>query len=398
MQRSLISSAAITAFLLATAQALAATSPDAFIKDAVQGDNSEIMLGLLAQQKGASDKVRDFGKMLATDHATAKDEAMAVAKQIGVTPSDQPSADAEAEKTKLSGLSGSAFDNEFAAFMVKGHEENIKKFQEQADAKQGPTSDLAAKQLPVLEKHLQMAKAGESNDATSASMGSAPTEEPKDQWRASKLAGVPIYGPDNKEVGKITDVLMSKDGKAQAIVIGVGGFLGLGEKNVSVPYDKVKFTDQPVTLPAATPTPIATPAGTARQCGRGDGKRPCGDARRPSDASEGERSLSRPWRNRHDRGSVERGPELPLRELTRKAPRWRRRPERSGGVPRRPYLLHPRGLETDDPRGALPRGVVAGPSPPLSSTPSSVLALLDKRRSDVRRSRPTDTRVPNSSG
>lgn len=81
-------------------------------------------------------------------------------------------------------------------------------------------------------------------------LASAPTQESPDQWRASKLAGVAIYGPDNKSVGKITDVLMSHDGKAELVVIGVGGFLGIGQKDVALPFDQVKFTDKPINPPA----------------------------------------------------------------------------------------------------------------------------------------------------
>ncbi len=72
------------------------------------------------------------------------------------------------------------------------------------------------------------------------------TQEQADSWRASKLSGVAIFGPDNKKVGSVTDILMDHDGKASAIVIGVGGFLGLGQKDVAVPFDQVKFSDQPM--------------------------------------------------------------------------------------------------------------------------------------------------------
>ncbi len=99
------------------------------------------------------------------------------------------------------------------------------------------------------------------------------TQQGADHWLASKLSGVAIFGPDNKKVGDITDVLMDHDGKASAIVIGVGGFLGLGEKNVAVPFDQVKFTDQsmagspgsgvaPSGVPAATMNGVASPAAT----------------------------------------------------------------------------------------------------------------------------------------
>jgi sporulation protein YlmC with PRC-barrel domain len=73
-----------------------------------------------------------------------------------------------------------------------------------------------------------------------------------DMWRASKLAGVNVYGPDNKKVGDITDVLMGKDGKAAFVVVGVGGFLGIGEKDVAIPFDKVKFTQEPMAKPTAS--------------------------------------------------------------------------------------------------------------------------------------------------
>ncbi len=85
--------------------------------------------------------------------------------------------------------------------------------------------------------------------AFAADAGALSQESP-DQWRASKLAGVAIYGPDNRSVGKISDVLMSKDGKAEYVIVGVGGFLGIGEKDVAIPYDQVKFTDQPIVSPA----------------------------------------------------------------------------------------------------------------------------------------------------
>lgn len=79
-----------------------------------------------------------------------------------------------------------------------------------------------------------------------------------DMWRASKLVGVNVYGPDQKKVGDINDVLMGKDGKAAFVVVGVGGFLGIGEKNVAIPFDKVSFTQEPINPPTTAGT--AAPA------------------------------------------------------------------------------------------------------------------------------------------
>jgi sporulation protein YlmC with PRC-barrel domain len=66
-------------------------------------------------------------------------------------------------------------------------------------------------------------------------------QKPTD-WRGSKLIGTSVYGQDNKSIGDINDVLIANDGKVNAVVIGVGGFLGVGEKNVAVPFDKLQVS------------------------------------------------------------------------------------------------------------------------------------------------------------
>ena len=51
-----------------------------------------------------------------------------------------------------------------------------------------------------------------------------------------------VYDPANSKIGEIMDVLLSADGKVNALIIGVGGFLGMGEKDVAVPFGAVKHT------------------------------------------------------------------------------------------------------------------------------------------------------------
>jgi sporulation protein YlmC with PRC-barrel domain len=65
-------------------------------------------------------------------------------------------------------------------------------------------------------------------------------------WRASKVVGLSVYNEKNESVGSINDLLMDKSGNIKAVVLGVGGFLGVGEHLVAVPFDKIKFVDQPV--------------------------------------------------------------------------------------------------------------------------------------------------------
>jgi sporulation protein YlmC with PRC-barrel domain len=70
-------------------------------------------------------------------------------------------------------------------------------------------------------------------------------------WRASKLVGLSVYNEKNESVGSINDMLTDKNGKITAVVIGVGGFLGVGEHLVAVPFEKMKFSTEPVVYTGA---------------------------------------------------------------------------------------------------------------------------------------------------
>jgi sporulation protein YlmC with PRC-barrel domain len=74
-----------------------------------------------------------------------------------------------------------------------------------------------------------------------AASGQLMTQMQPDMMRGSKLMGTDIYGSDNQKIGDLDDVILDRQGKIQAIVIGVGGFLGIGEKNVAIPYDQVQW-------------------------------------------------------------------------------------------------------------------------------------------------------------
>jgi sporulation protein YlmC with PRC-barrel domain len=58
---------------------------------------------------------------------------------------------------------------------------------------------------------------------------------------ASSLIGSTVYSSANENIGDINDIVIAKDGKVLAAIIGVGGFLGLGEKDVAVPMDRIQF-------------------------------------------------------------------------------------------------------------------------------------------------------------
>jgi sporulation protein YlmC with PRC-barrel domain len=70
-------------------------------------------------------------------------------------------------------------------------------------------------------------------------------------WRASKVVGLNVYNDKNESVGSINEILMDKSGNIQAVVLGVGGILGVGEHLVAVPFDKIMFVNEPVAYTGA---------------------------------------------------------------------------------------------------------------------------------------------------
>jgi hypothetical protein len=61
------------------------------------------------------------------------------------------------------------------------------------------------------------------------------------EMRASKLIGTKVTNAANESVGEINDVVLGKDGKVAAVILGVGGFLGMGERDVAISYSGLKF-------------------------------------------------------------------------------------------------------------------------------------------------------------
>jgi sporulation protein YlmC with PRC-barrel domain len=55
-----------------------------------------------------------------------------------------------------------------------------------------------------------------------------------DQWLASKFRGTDVLGTDNQQIGDVNDILFDKDGKVEAFIVSIGGFLGIGAKDVAV--------------------------------------------------------------------------------------------------------------------------------------------------------------------
>lgn len=128
-----------------------------FIKNAIEANYAEIDAGKLAQEKGNSDAVKQYGAMLVKDHAANNDKAKQVASQLGVDPPTGASVTQQASYLKWKVLSGDTFDRTFAKDMVKDHQADIKEFQTESQ-KSDPAGSFAQESLPTLQNHLQEAR------------------------------------------------------------------------------------------------------------------------------------------------------------------------------------------------------------------------------------------------
>src|SRR5215216_4531889 len=99
------------------------------------------------------------------------------------------------------------------------------------------------------------------------------TQEQPGQWRASKLEGLDVYNQNDEKIGDISELIVDSSGSIQAVVVGVGGFLGIGERNVALPFDQIKFVNEPratanpnnPNAPATTGTTTTRPMDTGNR-------------------------------------------------------------------------------------------------------------------------------------
>ena len=184
----------LTGCMLATLP-VHADSPREFLYKAQQGNNSEIMLGRLAAERGRSAAVRDFGQTLVSEHRQARDEVRALGAKFGVRPDRDPSPEAIEERERLMTLDGRRFDREFIRYMVEDHEKDVAEFREESREGHGQVSELARRQLPTLQHHLEMARAlnyepGRFRDRSESS-------DERDAWNNRN-----DYGRDNRDADR----------------------------------------------------------------------------------------------------------------------------------------------------------------------------------------------------
>jgi putative membrane protein len=130
-----------------------------FIKDAASINLMEIQLGRVAQDKGVTQDVKDYGESMVLDHSEANEELQDIASQKNLKLPTQVERKHTQMIARLSKLSGTRFDRRYLQAMVENHQKSIGRFKKAIRKVRDP--DLKAwsvAMLPVLEHHLLEAK------------------------------------------------------------------------------------------------------------------------------------------------------------------------------------------------------------------------------------------------
>ena len=140
---------------------------------AVTANSVDSAAGRLAEKKGASKAVKDFGKTMVTDHSGVNKQAVALATKLNVTPEDnetskQLKSGGDANLAKLQGLSGKAFDKEYVDHEVAYHQAVLDALDKTLipNAQNADLKALLEKVRPAIAAHLDMAKKLQSSQTT----------------------------------------------------------------------------------------------------------------------------------------------------------------------------------------------------------------------------------------
>jgi putative membrane protein len=132
-------------------------NPDAdFFKHAAEGGISEVDAGTLAQSKGSSQAVKDFGAMMVKDHTDANAKLKSIASAESVDLPTSSSAKQMASKAKLEVLTGDTFDKSYIKSQVAAHQQTVALFQKEiASGSDAQAKAFATETLPTLKAHLK---------------------------------------------------------------------------------------------------------------------------------------------------------------------------------------------------------------------------------------------------
>jgi len=130
-----------------------------FVMEAAKGGMMEVQAGQLAQQNAQSQRVKDFGGMMVTDHSKANDELKSLVSGRITIPDSLSSTD-QKHMNSMKNMKGKAFDKHYISMMVEDHQKDVAKFKKaSANCNDAQLKTWATNTLPTLQKHLDSIQA-----------------------------------------------------------------------------------------------------------------------------------------------------------------------------------------------------------------------------------------------
>jgi predicted outer membrane protein/sporulation protein YlmC with PRC-barrel domain len=277
-------STAATSDQMAASDTTAKTDPNAkttapaaqdFVQTAAVANQFEIESSRVALDHAQNEDVKNFAQRMIDDHTKAGDDLKAAVRSANADI-NVPDALDQAHKDKLDQLqaANTDFDRQYVDMQVKAHDDAVNLFQGYADnGDNDQIKQFAANTLPTLKDHQKMIHdisdnlgSGANTAMTTESAQPTTSEQPAnatanatasdnsmpagdmafisasgDQVRANWLIGKGVYGPDNQNIGEVHDLVLQKDTGVRVALIDVGGFLGIGEKTVAIPFTDLQY-------------------------------------------------------------------------------------------------------------------------------------------------------------
>jgi putative membrane protein len=140
-----------------------ASSDKTFVKKAAVGGMAEVDMGKMAEEKGSSQDVKDFGAMMVKDHTANNDDLAALAKTKGLMVPDKLDSMHQKIADKLSAMSGADFDKAYINDMVMGHTKMLALMKSEESSSDPDLKSFATKTSDTVQMHLDKAKALQSS-------------------------------------------------------------------------------------------------------------------------------------------------------------------------------------------------------------------------------------------
>lgn len=214
-------------------------SGSSFFKD----DGEEQMANADAEEKSADETAEaedtDLTAKQTAENDKAEEENADMAAEESEEQSETDMAAEESEEQSETDMAAQDIEEQSEDEMAEAEETEINADQDteqmaETDAAEGEDTDLTEQQMSENQDGMDNAEAADEQTAQL-------TSDERGQLTAEELEGVSVYGADDDRLGEISNLVLSDDGRVEQVIVDVGGFLGLGEKPVALPFEDLEL-------------------------------------------------------------------------------------------------------------------------------------------------------------